>query len=62
MDELHHQARQLDERNEDRARGRQMLREAVSCRMQSYFVTLSEHCREDADALLQNAESRGQLG
>jgi hypothetical protein len=43
MDERHQQARQLymGHRHE-KAHDRQMLRDAVSCRLQAYFITLRQ--------------------
>jgi hypothetical protein len=54
MDERHKQARLLysDGRHE-KAHDRQMLREAVSCRLQTYFITLRAAFPADINALLQ---------
>ena len=57
MEERNQEARQLymDGRH-TRARDRQMLREAVSHRLQAYFIGLREAFPEDANTLLQRAE------
>ncbi len=57
MKDRHHQARQLymDGRHE-KTRERQRLVEAVSYRLQAYFVTLRRTFPQDADALLLRAE------
>jgi hypothetical protein len=57
MDERHKQARQLymDGRR-DKAHDRQMLREAVSYRLQTYFITLRAAFPADTNALLQRVE------
>jgi hypothetical protein len=58
MDERHQQARQLYiDRRHEKAHDRQILRDAVSCRMQSYFITLrATFPCADANALLQRVE------
>jgi hypothetical protein len=57
MDERHQQARQLYMgRRHEKAHDRQMLRDAVSCRLQAYFITLRATFPEDANALLQRVE------
>jgi len=57
MDERHQQARQLhiDGRHE-KMRGRQVLRDAVSCRLQAFFISLRASFPLDAAAILQRAE------
>jgi len=57
MDERHHQARKvhLDDRDE-RTRRRNNLLHAVSCRMQSFFITLRWSHSEDANTTLMRAE------
>ena len=57
MEDNQHLARQsyMDGRRE-KLRERQRLVEAVSCRLQSYFVTLRSSFPQDADALLLRAE------
>lgn len=54
MDEQHQQARRLyaDRRHRDR----QMLRDSVSRRLQTYFITLRETFPSDANVLLQRVE------
>lgn len=57
MDERHQQARQLYmERRHEKAHDRQMLRDAISDRLQSYFITLRETFPSDANAQLQRVE------
>jgi hypothetical protein len=57
MDERHQKARQLDMgRRHEKAHDRQMLREAVSCRLQTYFITLRAAFPADTNALLQRVE------
>jgi hypothetical protein len=57
MDERHQQARQLYmDRRHEKAHDRQILRDAVSCRLQTYFVTLRATFPSDANALLQRVE------
>jgi hypothetical protein len=57
MEERHQQACQLyvDERYE-KARVRHVLRDAVSSRLQTYFITLTAGSPENADALLRRVE------
>ena len=57
MEDRHHQARQLHmDGRDEKTRERQRLVETVSCRLQSYFVTLRRKFPHDADAVLLRAE------
>jgi hypothetical protein len=59
MDERHPQDRQLYmDRRHEKARGRQILRDTVSRRMQTFFITLRAAFPEDSDALLQRIEAQ----
>jgi hypothetical protein len=59
MDDRHQQERPLYmDRRHERVRGRQILRDAVSRRLQTFFITLRAAFPEDADALLQRIEAQ----
>lgn len=59
MDERQQDARQFDlDVRHEKTRGRQILRDAVSCRLRAFFVTLRAEFPQEADVILQRAERR----
>jgi hypothetical protein len=59
MDERHQTAHQLYlEGRRDKARDRRRLLDAVSCRLQAFFITLRARFPEDADVILKRVEAQ----